>query len=82
MKEISLETINKLSLELTEIQTDSINKVVALADKYGLDRDFVFASFVDVLTVASQVGTFKEYKITKTGAEWKEHMMQHFTKGE
>ena len=82
MKEISLETTSKLSLELTEIQTEAINKTVELADKYGLDRDFVIHTMVVNLSIASELGSFKEYKITKTGAEWKEHMMQHFTKGE
>lgn len=82
MKKISLDKINKLSMELTEIQTDAINKTVELADKYGLDRDVIFKSMIGGLMNVYSLGTLKEYKTTKTGAEWKEHMMKHFTKGE
>jgi 3-hydroxyisobutyrate dehydrogenase-like beta-hydroxyacid dehydrogenase len=82
MKKISLDKIVKLSMELTEIQTEAVNKTVELADKYGIDRDVVFETMIGGLMKASMAGTLKEYKVTKTGAEWKEHMMKHFTKGE
>ena len=82
MKKISLGKINKITMELVEIQTDAINKTVELADKHGLDRDFIFESMVGGLIKVAMAGTLKEYKATKTGAEWKEHMMNHFTKGE
>jgi hypothetical protein len=82
MKKISFGKINKITMELVEIQTDAINKTVELADKYGLDRDFIFENLIGGLMKVCSAGTLKEYKVTKTGAEWKEHMMNHFTKGD
>lgn len=52
----------QLIRELTEIQTDAMEKVIRLADKHGIDRDELIMRFVTVGFVTAQVGSFKDYK--------------------
>lgn len=52
----------QLIRQLTEIQTDAMEKVIRLADKHGIDRDELIMRFVTAGFVTAQVGSFKDYK--------------------
>lgn len=52
----------QLIRELTEIQTDAMEKVIRLADKHGIDRDDLFMMFARGLNTMAHISTVADYK--------------------
>lgn len=52
----------QLIRELTEIQTDAMEKVIRLADKHGIDRDDLFMMFACGLNTFAHIATVADYK--------------------
>ena len=53
----------KLAEKLAKIQSDSVDKVIRLADDYGIERDKLILVFLTTLTDVAKSHSFKEYEI-------------------
>lgn len=45
-----------------QIAGELIEKIIDLADKYDIDRDYSVEHFASVLNITASVGTFQKYK--------------------
>lgn len=48
--------------EINEVMVDAIDKVIAISDKYSVDRDDAMKHFATTLLTMSEIATFKNYK--------------------
>ena len=60
---------NRYATDMAEIQSDVINEIVSVADKYGLDRDRVIKHFSIVMEVLAKSASFKDYEFNKEEAD-------------
>lgn len=48
---------------LTKVQIKTVESVIKIADKYGLDRDTTLRKFADKFAFMTELGIFKNYQI-------------------
>ena len=51
--------------EFAEIVAGSVDKVIALADKYNVDRDNAMDYFATNVATMTEISTFKNYKVRR-----------------
>lgn len=51
--------------EFAEIVAVSVDKVIALADKYNADRDNAMDYFATNVSTMTEIGTFKNYEVRR-----------------
>lgn len=51
--------------EFAEIVAVSVDKVIALADKYNVDRDNAMAYFATNVSTMTEISTFKNYEVRR-----------------
>lgn len=51
--------------EFAEIVAVSVDKVIALADKYNVDRDNAMDYFVTNVSTMTEISTFKNYEVRR-----------------
>lgn len=51
--------------EFAEIVAVSIDKVIALADKYNVDRDNAMDYFATNVSTMTEISTFKNYEVRR-----------------
>ena len=56
------EPIDKIIDDCCEIASDTIDKVVSLADKYDVDKDDLIEHFSNLFSIMAEICTFKEYR--------------------
>lgn len=68
IKDLSDAEINSFSSAMTEIQCDATEKVIKVADEYGLDRDKVMKHFLTVMKVVTTLDSLENYGISEEEA--------------
>lgn len=48
---------------LTDLQLDTAESVIKIADDYGFERDFLLEKFAEMFTLMVTIGSFETYKI-------------------
>ena len=48
--------------EINDVMADVTDKVIAISDKYSVDRDDAMKRFATILLTMSEIATFKNYK--------------------
>lgn len=51
--------------EFAEIVAGSVDKVIALADKYNVDRDNAMDYFATNVATMTEISTFKNYEVRR-----------------
>lgn len=51
--------------EFAEIVAVSVDKVIALADKYNVDRDNAMDYFATTVSTMTEISTFKNYEVRR-----------------
>jgi hypothetical protein len=48
--------------ELTNLQIKTAESVIKIADKYGIERDYLIEKFSAMFVIMAELGTFKNYE--------------------
>lgn len=59
----------ELAKEIAKIQSNAIDKVVRLADKYGMDRNKLVLIYATVEYKTVLLGSFKDYELEEMNNE-------------
>ena len=65
IKDLSDEEKQSFLIEITEIHCDATDKVIRVADKYGISRDEVMKHFVTVFQIVSVFESFEDYELSE-----------------
>lgn len=68
LQDLSDSEVNSLSDELTEIQCDATEKVVKIADKYGISKDAVMKTFLTTMMIVTKLKPLDDYEISEEEA--------------
>lgn len=58
-------------IEMAEIQNDATEKVIKVADKYGVSRDETMRRFLTVMHIVNSLGSLEDYEISEEEANEK-----------
>lgn len=68
LQDLSHSEVDDLSSDLAEIQSDATEKVIKVADKYGVSRDEVMRKMLTVMHIVTELEPLEDYEINEEEA--------------
>ena len=65
LQDLSDSERDSFSAELAEIQCDFTEKVIEVADKYGVNRDEVMRKFLTVMHIVTALESLEDYEASE-----------------
>lgn len=62
-KKLTENEIKNLADEMAEVQSGFVESIINIADKYGVNRDYLMEDSIKALTGLTTIGTFEFYKV-------------------
>ena len=68
LQDLSYSEMDSFSSDLAEIQSDATEKVIKVADKYGVSRDEVMKDMLTVMHIVTELKQLEDYEINEEEA--------------
>lgn len=65
LQDLSHSEVDNLSSDLAEIQSDATEKVIKVADKYGVSMDEVMKDMLTVMHIVTTLDSLENYGISE-----------------
>lgn len=65
IKDLTNEEVNRLAMDLSEIQCDATERIVNFADKYGISRDEAMKHFITGMAIVTKTMSLENYETSE-----------------